>query len=166
MKRISIKEYLLILVAAVFLAHPATLLADDEICGPEDQICRTPGFWGAKISQKSWVKTGLCPGDSFASVFTVDSTLSLKTTFNPSLLDVLKARGGGANALGRHAVAALLNASSPNSSYLYTPDEIKMAVIETLSQYQAALFYEADISTDMDNIENLKDLFEALNENR
>ena len=165
MKRISIKEYLLILVAAVFLAHPATLLADDEICA-SGELCRTPGFWKAHISQNSWVKTGLRPGDSFASVFTVDSTLSLKTTFDPSLLDVLSARGGGANALGRHAVAALLNASSPNSSYPYTPDEIKMAVIETLSQYQAALFYEADISTDMDNIESLKDLYEALNENR
>ena len=164
MKRISIKEYLLILVAAVFLAHPATLLAQDE-CGP-GEICRTPGFWGAKISLKAWSKTGLSPSQSFASAFTVDSTLSLKTTFNPSLLDVLSARGGGANALGRHAVAALLNASLPNSSYPYTPDEIKMAVIETLSQYQAALFYEADISTDMDNIESLKDLYEALNENR
>lgn len=161
MKRISIKEYLLILVAAVFLAHPATLLADDD-----DGLNRTPGFWKTNASPNTWSKTGLSPGDAFASVFTVDSTLSLKTTFNPSLLDVLSAGGGGANALGRHAVAALLNASLPNSSYPYTPDEIKMAVIETLSQYQAALFYEADISTDMDNIESLKDLYEALNENR
>ena len=160
MKRISIKEYLLILVAAVFLAHPATLLACER---PEE--C-TPGFWKTHSALKTWSKTGLSPGDSFASVFTVDSTLSLKTTFNPSLLDVLSARGGGANALGRHAVAALLNASLSDSSYPYTPDEIKMAVIETLSQYQATLFYEADISTDMDNIESLKDLFEALNENR
>ena len=164
MKRISIKEYLLILVAAVFLAHPATLLAQDE-CGP-DELCRTPGFWKANISQKSWVKTGLSPCNSFASVFTVDSTLSLKTTFDPSLLDVLSARGGGANALGRHAVAALLNASLPNSSYPYAPDEIKSAVKETLSLYQATLFYGADISTDIDNIESLKDLYEALNENR
>ena len=159
MKLISIKEYLLILVAAVFLAHPATLLAQGE-------ICRTPGFWKTHAGLETWSKTGLRPGDSFASVFTVDSTLSLKTTFDPSLLDVLSARGGGTNALGRHAVAALLNASLSDSCYAYTPDEIKMAVIETLSQYQAALFYEADISTDMDNIESLKDLYEALNENR
>jgi hypothetical protein len=159
MKRISIKEYLLILVAAVFLAHPATLLADDS------ELNRTPGFWKTH-GGKTWLKTGLDPNDRFASVFTVDSTLSLKTTFDPTLLDVLKAGGGGTNALGRHAVAALLNASLPNSSYPYTPDEIKMAVIETLSQYQAALFYEADISTDMDNIESLKDMYEALNENR
>lgn len=164
MKRISIKEYLLILVAAVFLAHPATLLAQDE-CGP-DQICRTPGFWKTHAGQKTWSNTGFSPYEEFASVFSVDSTLSLKTTFNPSLLDVLSARGGGANALGRHAVAALLNASLPNSNYPYTPGEIKMAVIETLSLYQAALFFEADISTDMDNIESLKDLYEALNENR
>jgi len=153
-KRISIKEYLLILVAAVFLAHPATLLADDS------EEFRTPGFWKGQNSLKNWSKTGLSPNDRFVLVF------NLNTTFDPTLLDVLKGHGGGTNALGRHAVAALLNASLPNSSYPYAPDEIKSAVKETLSQYQATLFYEADISTDMDNIENLKDLFEALNENR
>ena len=154
MKRISIKEYLLILVAAVFLAHPATLLADDS------EEFRTPGFWKGQNSLKNWSKTGLSPNDRFVLVF------NLNTTFDPTLLDVLKGHGGGTNALGRHAVAALLNASLPNSSYPYAPDEIKSAVKETLSQYQATLFYEADISTDMDNIESLKDLFEALNENR
>jgi hypothetical protein len=154
MKRISIKEYLLILVAAVFLAHPATLLADD------DEINRTPGFWKSPNSQKKWPKTGLSPNDRFVLVF------NLNTTFDPTLLDVLKGHGGGTNALGRHAVAALLNASLPNSSYPYAPDEIKSAVKETLSQYQATLFYGADISTDIDNIESLKDLYEALNENR
>jgi len=155
MKRISIKEYLLILVAAMFLANPATLLACDD-----EEGCRTPGFWGQKNSLKTWPKTGLSPDDRFELVF------NLKTTFGPTLLDVLKGHGGGTNALGRHAVAALLNASLPNSSYPYAPDEIKSAVKETLSQYQATLFYEADISTDMDNIESLKDLYEALNENR
>jgi len=154
MKRISIKEYLLILVAAVFLAHPATLLADDS------EEFRTPGFWKSSNSLKNWPKTGLSPNDRFVLIF------NLNTTFSPTLLDMLSARGGGANALGRHAVAALLNASLPNSSYPYAPDEIKSAVKETLSQYQATLFYEADISTDMDNIESLKDLYEALNENR
>ena len=154
MKRISIKEYLLILVAAVFLAHPATLLADDS------EEFRTPGYWKSSNSLKTWPKTGLSPNDRFVLIF------NLNTTFNPTLLDMLSARGGGANALGRHAVAALLNASLPNSSYPYAPDEIKSAVKETLSLYQATLFYGADISTDIDNIESLKDLFEALNENR
>jgi len=154
MKRISIKEFLLILVAAVFLAHPATLLADDS------EEFRTPGFWKGQNSLKNWSKTGLSPNDRFVLVF------NLNTTFDPTLLDVLKGHGGGTNALGRHAVAALLNASLPNSSYPYAPDEIKSAVKETLSQYQATLFYGADISTDIDNIESLKDLYEALNENR
>ena len=155
MKRISIKEYLLILVAAVFLAHPATLLADGK-----EEIFRTPGFWGAKNSQNNWDKTVLRRTDSFGFVF------GLSTTFDPTLLEVLKGHGGGTNALGRHAVAALLNASLPNSSYPYAPDEIKSAVKETLSLYQATLFYGADISTDIDNIESLKDLYEALNENQ
>jgi hypothetical protein len=154
MKRISIKEYLLILVAAVFLAHPATLLADDS------ELCRTPGFWGAKNSLKTWPKTGLDPNDRFVVIF------EMKTTFSPTLLDMLSTRGGGANALARHAVAALLNASLSDSCYPYTPDEIKSAVRGTLSQYQATLFYGADVSTDIDNIESLKDMYEALNENR
>ena len=154
MKRISIKEYLLILVAAVFLAHPATLLADDS------EEFRTPGFWKSSNSLKTWPKTGLSPNDRFVLVF------NLNTTFSPTLLDMLSARGGGANALGRHAVAALLNASLPNSSYPYAPDEIKSAVKETLSLYQATLFYGADISTDIDNIESLKDMYQALNENK
>ena len=154
MKRISIKEYLLILVAAVFLAHPATLLADDS------EEFRTPGFWKGQNSLKNWSKTGLSPNDRFVLVF------NLNTTFDPTLLDVLKGHGGGTNALGRHAVAALLNASLSDSCYPYTPDEIKSAVKETFSQYQATLFYGADISTDIDNIESLKDLYEALNENK
>lgn len=34
-----------------------------------------------------------------------------------TLLDVLEQGGGGLNALGRHTVAALLNAASPGVSY-------------------------------------------------
>ena len=43
---------------------------------------------------------------------------------NPTLLQALQANGGGINALARHAVAALLNASSPDVSYPYTVDEV------------------------------------------
>jgi hypothetical protein len=49
---------------------------------------------------------GYAPGDSFETVFGVSATGS------PSLLDGLKANGGGENALMRHAVAALLNAAA------------------------------------------------------
>lgn len=41
-----------------------------------------------------------------------------------SLLEVVKIGGGGKNALGRHAVAALLNAASSNVSYAYTVNEV------------------------------------------
>jgi hypothetical protein len=129
-------------------------LADDS------EEFRTPGFWKNSNSLATWPKTGLRPDDRFVLVF------NLKTTFSPTLLDMLSTRGGGANALARHAVAALLNASLPNSSYPYAPDEIKSAVKETLSQYQATLVYGTDVSTDIDNIESLKDMYEALNENR
>jgi hypothetical protein len=48
------------------------------------------------------------PGDSFDLVFGVDAPGDL------TLLEALEQGGGGYKALGRHAVAALLNASNPD----------------------------------------------------
>lgn len=41
-----------------------------------------------------------------------------------TLLQVLRHGGGGLNALGREAVAALLNAASPDVDYAFTPAEV------------------------------------------
>jgi hypothetical protein len=41
-----------------------------------------------------------------------------------TLLEVMEQGGGGKKALGRHAVAALLNASSANVNYLYSVGEV------------------------------------------
>ena len=41
-----------------------------------------------------------------------------------SLKDVLKAKGGGLNALGRHTVAALLNAANSDISYGKSPADV------------------------------------------
>jgi hypothetical protein len=41
-----------------------------------------------------------------------------------TLLDVLNKNGGGLDALGRHAVAALLNATSPHVDYPYTQAQV------------------------------------------
>ena len=63
----------------------------------------------------SWV--GFAPSDSFEAVFGVDVTLRTGgqgTIADPTLLHALNANGGGVNALARHAVAALLNASNPD----------------------------------------------------
>jgi uncharacterized repeat protein (TIGR01451 family) len=91
-----------------------------EPCGGEG--C-TPGFWknnAANWGASAWV--GFLPSDSFEAIFGVDVTLRGKgknTYPTPTLLDALNANGGGINALARHAVAALLNTSSPCVNYPY-----------------------------------------------
>ena len=68
---------------------------------------------------------------------------------NKSLLQVLKLGGGGYKALMRHAVAALLNAASPNVNYFYSEAEV-IAMVK-------AAFASGDY-------EATKDLLEAQNE--
>lgn len=76
----------------------------------------TPGFW--KQSQHLRLWTRYSPNTLFSRVF--DNAFPGKT-----LLQVASNGGGGLNALGRHAVAALLNASSPDVNYGFaTPAEV------------------------------------------
>jgi hypothetical protein len=80
---------------------------------PGDEGC-TPGFWknhtGLKSQANEWVTYG--QGDSY------DATFGVASSFGGTLLEALNRGGGGENALGRHAVAALLNAaSSVNAVY-------------------------------------------------
>jgi hypothetical protein len=97
------------------------VIVNTEECGGEG--C-TPGFWKNNADNwghSAWV--GYLPTDSFETIFDVDVTLRGKgkdTYPNPTLLDALNANGGGINALARHAVAALLNTSSPCVNYAYT----------------------------------------------
>jgi len=69
-----------------------------------------------------------------------------------TLLDNLKLGGGGLNALGRHAVASLLNASSPDVDPVAAFD----TVAEVIAAYQAAY--------DSQSYSTTKDMFEASNE--
>jgi len=104
----------------------------------------TPGYW--KNHLLAWAPTGYAPGDNFDTVFGVNVFGDL------SLLRVLRLGGGGEFALGRHAVAALLNAAHPDLDYgIATPAEVIAAV-------QAA--YQ---SGDADVIEDLKDELDELN---
>jgi hypothetical protein len=80
----------------------------------------TPGYWKQPHHLDSWVATGYDPGDFFDTVFGVTS--SFGPTF--TLLDALKQGGGGEKALGRHAVAALLNSANPDVSYAFTEAEV------------------------------------------
>jgi hypothetical protein len=111
----------------------------------------TPGFWKQDQHFDSWV--GFAPDDSFEAVFGVDVTLrsgGQGTIEDPTLLDALNATGGGVNALARHAVAALLNASSPDVDSDFTTAQV-------IALVQAALGPGGDI-------EGTKNLLAASNE--
>lgn len=100
----------------------------------------TPGFWRQAHHYPYWV--GYEPSDLFGDVF--------ENAFpGMTLGEVVWLGGGGLNALGRHTVAALLNASSPEVNYGMTPGEVIAAF--------NAVFPGGDY-------EGLKDYFEGLNE--
>jgi hypothetical protein len=107
---------------------------------PPGQGC-TPGFW--KNSVGSWPPTGYAPNNDFDLVFSVN-------LFNPNLtlLQALDLGGGGTNALARHAVAALLNASHPDVNFGMTADEVIAAVNAALSG---------------GDVEGTKNMFDTLN---
>lgn len=77
----------------------------------------TPGYWKQRHHFDSWV--GYAPGDDFEAIFGVDANFGAET-----LLEVLKQGGGGEKALGRHAVAALLNSATGGVSYEYSTVEV------------------------------------------
>lgn len=105
-----------------------------EICynyaEPGDEGC-TPGYW--KNHLKAWEPTGFSPTDDFDAVFGVNA-------FKPdlSLVQAVNLGGGGLKALARHAVAALLNASSPDVESPMTPSE----VIAIVQRAVATMSYE------------------------
>jgi len=70
----------------------------------------TPGYWKQSQHFDSWV--GYSTSDQYNVVFGVD--------YAKTLLQALKTGGGAEKALGRHSVAALLNASNPNVNYAYS----------------------------------------------
>jgi hypothetical protein len=78
----------------------------------------TPGYWKQTQHFPTWVPTGYTQSQSFNTVFGVNDP------DNPTLLQALQTGGGGFNALGRHAVAALLNASHPTIEYAFTAAQV------------------------------------------
>jgi uncharacterized repeat protein (TIGR01451 family) len=104
----------------------------------------TPGYWKQDQHFDSWV--GFSPNQTLESVFNVPDSLGLD---NVTLAEALALNGGGVNALLRHAVAALLNSSSPGVDY----DLSTAAVIAATNAALASGDYEAQ-----------KNIFAALNE--
>jgi hypothetical protein len=90
----------------------------------------TPGFWKKPLSV--WEPTGISPTATFASVFGVE----LPGYPGITLVDALNLGGGaggggdksGFEALGRHAVAALLNAAHPDVDFALTQAQVIAAV--------------------------------------
>jgi hypothetical protein len=76
----------------------------------------TPGYWKQEHHFADWTSP-YAPDDQFSAYFE-DAFPGL------TLVEVLDGNGGGLIALGRHTVAALLNAASPEVSYDLTPQEV------------------------------------------
>lgn len=93
----------------------------EEQCGGEGL---TPGYWKNHLG--AWV--GYDPSDSFEGTFGVDIAGP-----DVTLLQALQKGGGKFIALNRHAVAALLNVSSPMVDYPYTGAEVIAMVQEAYS---------------------------------
>ena len=102
----------------------------------------TPGYWKEPVHWDSW-PAGVDPSDPFSSIFA-------NAFPGQSLLQVLSNDGGKLIALGRHAVAAYLNASTVN--YGMTPAEV------------VTLFNNAFASGNKDLIEAQKKILEDLNQ--
>jgi uncharacterized repeat protein (TIGR01451 family) len=102
----------------------------------------TPGYWKQVQHFDSW--TGYAPATRFSAVF--EGAFGTKT-----LLQVVSLGGGGLDALGRHTVAALLNAANPDVDYGMTAAQVIAKFNAVYPGSSAA--YEA-----------LKNEFEAANE--
>jgi hypothetical protein len=94
----------------------AALVVEPEPPDEEGSEGCTPGYWKQEHHFDSWV--GFSPSDDFETVFGVDAS------FDKTLLGALQQGGGGEKALGRHAVAALLNAASPDVSFAFTEAQV------------------------------------------
>jgi hypothetical protein len=116
-----------------FNSHLSGIFVDGtQACAPGDAGC-TPGFWkNTRKHLPAWV--GYAPGDLFSSVF--EDAFPGKT-----LKQVLKGKGGGLIALGRHTVAALLNGANWEINYGMSDAEVIAAFNEvypgTKAEYTA-----------------------------
>lgn len=119
---------------------------------PGNEGC-TPGYWKADQHLDSWVGTGYTTGQTLESVFDVPNAFGVD---NSTLLQALSFKGGStvtdaAKLLLHHAVAALLNAGSPNVNY-------GMSEADIIADVNAAL-----ASNDRDTMLALKSDLDALN---
>jgi hypothetical protein len=87
-----------------------------------------------------------------SSVFSAAALTAAGVDPSTTLLEALQTGGGGVNALLRHAVAAVLNAASPDVNFAFE-------VADIVADMNAAL-----LSRDAEAIEDLKDELAGANE--
>jgi hypothetical protein len=100
----------------------------------------TPGYWKRPRHFKNWTLP-LTPTSRFSTVFGSSIFGSM------TLLDVLNEGGGRERALGRHAVAALLNATSAGVNYDLTEAQVR-------AEFLAALGSRTTIVTTKDRFQD------------
>jgi len=106
----------------------------------EHQGC-TPGYW--KNQPHAWAHSRYSPGDGFNDVFgcrLFDDEVTL--------MDALWADGGKHDRLGRHAVAALLNAAHPDVNYALSISVVLEAVCVNRAADVLEVLNEAGCSLD------------------
>jgi len=109
----------------------------------------TPGFWKTDTKSTSW-PSAYTPLDAYDSIFTVPVLYSSTLGGGKTLSDILNQGGGCEKALGRHSVAALLNAANGTIG-TETPASV-------ISATNAAL-----ASEDCSIIETLKNYYDEIN---
>ena len=94
------------------ITQASGVVCADNPCQSDDGC--TPGFWKQVQHLEKW--TGFAPGDIFSDVFGAGPGITL--------FEAVNLKGGGANRLMAHAVAAILNVSNPDVDYALTLVEI------------------------------------------
>ena len=87
----------------------------------------TPGYWKNHAGAYSFSVGGRKKPSAwqvYSPPAGYDATFGVTSSFNSTLIAALIRGGGGENALGRHAVAALLNAAHSGVSYAFTTSQV------------------------------------------
>lgn len=123
----------------------------------------TPGFFKQTQHLDSW--NNYSPSQSYNGVFGLASSFDgNKKIQNLTLMDALKLKGGGEEALARHAVAALLNSVSNEITYFYSEDDVKKMVLESYNNNYFTKTNQPATASNYDDFETIKNYFEAENE--
>jgi len=144
------------LVIAVLAVAASLVLVAPVGAWEEYQGC-TPGYWKQPHHYDSWVT--YTEDDMFSDIFGTGPDMTL--------LEVLQKKGGGAKwALYRHAVAGILNVTSPDVTYKYVvgPDPQTVSSCVEWYKHQHTVIGKVQIAFCEGDFEKWKGFLEAANE--